>query len=255
MSWQDKVAVIAAAGSGIGRMSAVALSRAGASVALIDLNGDSVQELARELRAEGGRASAYQADLGDVAQIRATVSEIARNVPHVDILLSNVGMPNPPGIDDITEEQWQRGIDVNLKSGFFITQAVLPLMRKSGKGGSIIYTASAAGLVGSFTTPLYSVTKAGLIGLTKSLCVVLAPERIRVNAVCPGPVRTPMLAGFMAKAPEEADEVADLYSSRVPLGRVAEPAEIAAAVLFLASDESSYITGVAMPVDGGYTAV
>lgn len=255
MSWQDKVAVIAAAGSGIGRMSAVALSRAGASVALIDLNGDSVQELARELQAEGGRASAYQADLGDVAQIRATVSEIARNVPHVDILLSNVGMPNPPGIDDITEEQWQRGIDVNLKSGFFITQAVLPLMRKSGKGGSIIYTASAAGLVGSFTTPLYSVTKAGLIGLTKSLCVVLAPERIRVNAVCPGPVRTPMLAGFMAKAPEEADEVADLYSSRVPLGRVAEPAEIAAAVLFLASDESSYITGVAMPVDGGYTAV
>ena len=255
MSWQDKVAVIAAAGSGIGRMSAVALSRAGASVALIDLNDDSVQELARELRAEGGRASAYQADLGDVAQIRATVSEIARNVPHVDILLSNVGMPNPPGIDDITEEQWQRGIDVNLKSGFFITQAVLPLMRKSGKGGSIIYTASAAGLVGSFTTPLYSVTKAGLIGLTKSLCVVLAPERIRVNAVCPGPVRTPMLAGFMAKAPEEADEVADLYSSRVPLGRVAEPAEIAAAVLFLASDESSYITGVAMPVDGGYTAV
>ncbi len=255
MSWQDKVAVIAAAGSGIGRMSAVALSRAGASVALIDLNGDSVQELARELQAEGGRASAYQADLGDVAQIRATVSEIARNVSHVDILLSNVGMPNPPGIDDITEEQWQRGIDVNLKSGFFITQAVLPLMRKSGKGGSIIYTASAAGLVGSFTTPLYSVTKAGLIGLTKSLCVVLAPERIRVNAVCPGPVRTPMLAGFMAKAPEEADEVADLYSSRVPLGRVAEPAEIAAAVLFLASDESSYITGVAMPVDGGYTAV
>ena len=255
MSWQDKVAVIAAAGSGIGRMSAMALSRAGASVALIDLNGDSVQELARELQAEGGRASAYQADLGDVAQIRATVSEIARNVPHVDILLSNVGMPNPPGIDDITEEQWQRGIDVNLKSGFFITQAVLPLMRKSGKGGSIIYTASAAGLVGSFTTPLYSVTKAGLIGLTKSLCVVLAPERIRVNAVCPGPVRTPMLAGFMAKAPEEADEVADLYSSRVPLGRVAEPAEIAAAVLFLASDESSYITGVAMPVDGGYTAV
>lgn len=255
MSWQDKVAVIAAAGSGIGRMSAVALCRAGASVALIDLNGDSVQELARELQAEGGRASAYQADLGDVAQIRATVSEIARNVSHVDILLSNVGMPNPPGIDDITEEQWQRGIDVNLKSGFFITQAVLPLMRKSGKGGSIIYTASAAGLVGSFTTPLYSVTKAGLIGLTKSLCVVLAPERIRVNAVCPGPVRTPMLAGFMAKAPEEADEVADLYSSRVPLGRVAEPAEIAAAVLFLASDESSYITGVAMPVDGGYTAV
>ena len=255
MLWQDKVAIVAAAGSGIGRMSAVALSRAGATVALIDINGDSVKDLARELMAEGGRATAYQADLADVTQIRQTVSAIAQTVDHVDILVSNVGMPNPHGIDDVTEQQWQQGIDVNLKSGFFITQAVLPLIRQSGRGGSIIYTASAAGLVGSYTTPLYSLTKAGLIGLTKSLCAVLAPERIRVNAVCPGPVRTPMLAGFMAKAPDAATDVADLYASRVPLGRVAEPAEIAAVILFLASDESSYVTGVAMPVDGGYTAV
>lgn len=255
MTLQDRVAVIAAAGSGIGRMSALALSRAGATVALIDLNGDSVAELAREIEAEGGHATSYQADLGDVVRIRETVAAIADDVDHVDVLVSNVGMPNPHGIDDITEEQWQQGIDVNLKSGFFVTQAVLPLMRKSGRGGSIIYTSSAAGLVGSYTSPLYSITKAGLVGLTKSLCVVLAPERIRVNAVCPGPVRTPMLAGFMSKPPEATDEVAVLYSSRVPLGRVAEAAEIAAAILFLASDASSYVTGVAMPVDGGYTAV
>jgi NAD(P)-dependent dehydrogenase (short-subunit alcohol dehydrogenase family) len=174
---------------------------------------------------------------------------------YVDVLLSNVGMPNPHGIDGITEDDWQQAIDVNLKSGFFITQAVLPLMRNSGRGGSIIFTASAAGLVGSYTSPLYSLTKAGLIGLTKSLCVVLSPDRIRVNAICPGPVRTPMLTGFMAKEAGDVDEVAKLYSSRVPLARVAEPEEIAAAVAFLAGDESSYITGVALPVDGGYTAV
>ncbi|CAB4926907.1 MAG: SDR family oxidoreductase [Actinobacteria bacterium] len=255
MAWQDKVAVIAAAGSGIGRMSAIALSGAGATVALIDLNGDSVRELAREIVEAGGRASAHQADLGCVDQIQRVAAEIGGVVPHVDILVSNVGMPNPHGIDGISEAQWEKSVDVNLKSGFFLTQAVLPLMRRTGNGGSIIYTSSAAGLVGSFTSPLYSLTKAGLIGLTKSLCVVLAPEGIRVNAVCPGPVRTPMLAGFMAKGQESIDEVAELYSSRVPLGRVAEPSEIAASILFLAGDESSYLTGVALPVDGGYTAV
>ncbi|MEI8056544.1 MAG: SDR family NAD(P)-dependent oxidoreductase [Actinomycetes bacterium] len=254
-SLEGKAAIVAAAGSGIGRMSALALAGAGASVALIDVNADSVATVVEEIRSAGGSASAHVADLASVEQIRAVVAEIALLVDHVDVLFSNVGMPNPHGIDDITEEQWQLAIDVNLKSGFFMTQSVLPLMRASGNGGSIIFTASAAGITGSYTTPLYSLTKSGLIGLTKSLCVVLAPDRIRVNAVCPGPVRTPMLPKFMAKALDSVDEVADLYSSRVPLGRVAEPDEVASAVLFLASDASSYVTGVALPVDGGYTAV
>ena len=198
MEWRDKVAIVAAAGSGIGRMSAIALARAGASIALIDLNADSVGELADEITREGGRATAHQADLSSVDQIKRVVAEIGETVSHVDILVSNVGMPNPHGIDDITETQWQTSIDVNMKSGFFITQSVLPLMRRTGRGGSIIYTSSAAGLTGSYTSPIYSLTKFGLIGLAKSLCVILAPEGIRVNAVCPGPVRTPMLAGFMA---------------------------------------------------------
>lgn len=254
-SLEGKVAVIAAAGSGIGRRSALALAQAGAYAACIDIDARAAKELAAEITSGGGRASAHAADLSEVTQIRAVVAEIATLVDSVDVLFNNVGMPNPHGIDEITEEQWQQAIDVNLKSGFFMTQAVLPLMRVSGRGGSIIFTASAAGITGSHTTPLYSLTKSGLIGLTKSLCAVLAPDRIRVNAVCPGPVRTPMLARFMDKGSESVDEVAELYSSRVPLGRVAEPDEIAAAVLFLASDASSYVTGVALPVDGGYTAV
>jgi NAD(P)-dependent dehydrogenase (short-subunit alcohol dehydrogenase family) len=224
-------------------------------MALIDLDYESVNLLAHEIQAMGGTARAYAADLSIVPQIQHVAEEISTEFGHVNVLLSNVGMPNPHGIDDITETQWQQAIDVNLKSGFFVTQAFLPLMRVAGKGGSIIFTASAVGLVGSYTTPLYSLTKAGLIGFTKSLSVVLAPEQIRVNAVCPGPVRTPMLAGFLAKDAGDTDEVAKLYSSRVPLGRVAEPEEIAAAVVFLAGDDSSYITGVALPVDGGYTAV
>ena len=255
MTLRGRSAVIAAAGSGIGKMSATALAEAGAAVCLVDLDGDAVTRLADELRAAGHEAVAFQTDLTDVPAVRRLVTEVANVMPTVDVLLSNVGAPNPHGIDDITEEQWQRSVDINLKSGFFVTQAFLPLIRATGRGGSIIYTSSAAGLVGSYTSPLYSLTKAGLIGLTKSLCTVIAPDAIRVNAVCPGPVNTPMLPGFLAKSPAEAESVAEVYSSRVPLGRIAEPEEIAHAVVFLADDASSFITGVALPVDGGYTAV
>jgi NAD(P)-dependent dehydrogenase (short-subunit alcohol dehydrogenase family) len=255
MTLEGRVAVVAAAASGIGKMSAIALARAGATVALVDLDGPAVEAVVAELSADGLSATAHQADLTDVAAISRVAGEIAASTPAVDILLCNVGAPNPHGIDDITEAQWQRAIDINLKSGFFVTQAFLPLIRATGRGGSIIYTSSAAGLVGSFTTPLYSLTKAGLIGLTKSLCTVLAPDAIRVNAICPGPVNTPMLPGFLAKAADESANVAQVYASRVPLGRVAEPEEIAQAVLFLASDAASFVTGVALPVDGGYTAV
>jgi NAD(P)-dependent dehydrogenase (short-subunit alcohol dehydrogenase family) len=250
-----RTAVVAAAGSGIGRMSAIALAEAGAAVAVIDVDGDAIDRLAEALRSAGHDAFDFQADLTDVGRVRRLADEIAERMPRVDILLSNVGAPNPHGIDDITEQQWQQAIDINLKAGFFVTQAFLPMIRATGRGGSVIYTASAAGIVGSYTTPLYSLTKAGLIGLTKSLCSVLAPESIRVNAVCPGPVNTPMLPGFLARPPDQADSVAEVYSSRVPLGRIAEPEEIARAVVFLASDAASFVTGVALPVDGGYTAV
>jgi NAD(P)-dependent dehydrogenase (short-subunit alcohol dehydrogenase family) len=255
VSFAGRTAVVAAAASGIGRTSAVALARAGAHVALLDLDGPAVTAVVEELLAEGLSATAHEADLTDLEAIRRVVGEVAATRASVDVLLCNVGAPNPHGIDDITEAQWQRAVDINLKSGFFVTQAFLPLIRATGRGGSIIYTSSAAGIVGSYTTPLHSLTKAGLIGLTKSLCTVLAPESIRVNAICPGPVNTPMLPGFLAKAPDESADVAQVYASRVPLGRVAEPEEIAEAVVFLASDAASFVTGVALPVDGGYTAV
>jgi len=255
MSMQDKVAVVAAGGSGIGRSTAIGLARKGARVAVIDLDGGAAEKVADEIRAAGGTVSAHVADCGVVSELERVVAEIEQLVDHVDILFNNVGMPNPHGIIGITEAQWHRSMDVNLKSGFFLTQLLLPLMRATGRGGSIVFTSSAAGLTGSYTTPLYSLTKSGVIGLVRSLAVHLAPDKIRVNAVCPGPVRTPMLAGFMQKGAEATDEVADLYASRVPLGRVAEADEIAEAVMFLASDEASYVTGVPFPVDGGYVAI
>jgi NAD(P)-dependent dehydrogenase (short-subunit alcohol dehydrogenase family) len=253
MDFTGKHAIVSAGGSGIGRAAALRFAEHGATVAVLDLNGDAAEAVAAEARAAGGRATAHQADLADLDALQRAVDEVAALTDSVDILFANVGMPNPHGIDTITAEQWERCIDVNLKSNFFLTQRTLPLLRATGRGGSIIYTASAAGLTGSYTTPLYSMAKSALVGLTRSLAIVLAPENIRVNAVCPGPVRTPMLAGFMSKGADAAGEVADLYSARVPLARVAEPAEIADAVLYLASDYSSYVTGVPMPVDGGYT--
>ena len=254
MDLEGKFAVVSAGGSGIGASSARRLAEHGATVAVLDINGDAAQSVADEITKVGGRATAHAADLADVAKLQGAVDEVSALSTTVDILFNNVGMPNPHGIDRITEEQWATCIDVNLKSNFFLTQRVLPLMRATGKGGSVIYTASAAGLTGSYTTPLYSMTKSALIGLTRSLAIGLAPEKIRVNAICPGPVRTPMLPGFMGKGADAADEIADLYASRVPLGRVAEPNEIADAVVYLASDYSSYVTGVPFPVDGGYTA-
>jgi NAD(P)-dependent dehydrogenase (short-subunit alcohol dehydrogenase family) len=252
MEFAEKVAVVSAGGSGIGKMAAMGLAAKGATVAVLDLNGDSAQAVVDEITAAGGTASAHQGDASSLADLDRAVAEISALVDRVDVLFNNVGMPNPHGIDGITEQQWQLCVDVNLKSNFFLTQKVLPLIRATGRGGSIVYTASAAGLTGSYTTPLYSLAKAGLVGLTRSLAIVLAPENIRVNAVCPGPVRTPMLTGFIGEDASE-DEVSKLYASRVPLARVAEPSEIADAVMYLASDAASYVTGVPFPVDGGYT--
>jgi NAD(P)-dependent dehydrogenase (short-subunit alcohol dehydrogenase family) len=249
-----KIAVVAAGGSGIGRAAALQMATAGATVAIVDLDGDAANAVAAEIEAAGGSASGHRADCAKVPELERFVAEVSERHDRVDVFLGNVGMPNPHGIVGITEDQWQLTMDVNLKSNFFLTQKLLPLMRASGEGAAIVFTASAVGLVASRTTPLYSLTKAGLVGLTKSLAVHLADDNIRVNAVCPGPVRTPMLAGFMQKGAEATDEVAELYSSRVPLGRVAEAGEIAAAIVYLASDAASYVTGVPFPVDGGYVA-
>jgi len=251
----SRTAVVSAGGSGIGRATALLLGSRGARVAVLDLNGESATAVAEEITVAGGTATAHQADGGVLADLDRAVTEIGAVTDRVDILFNNIGMPNPHGIEGIDEGTWHKVIDVNLKSNFFLTQKLLPLMRATGRGASVIFTASAAGLTGSYTTPLYSLTKAGLIGLTKSLSVVLAPDHIRVNAVCPGPVRTPMLPGFLSKPAEEADAVAELYSSRVPMGRVAEAEEIAAAVAYLASDAASYVNGVPLPVDGGYVAI
>jgi NAD(P)-dependent dehydrogenase (short-subunit alcohol dehydrogenase family) len=249
---EDKVAVVTAGGSGIGRATSRRFARAGAAVAVADLNGDAAAETVRLIQEAGGTASAHTVDCGDPGQVERFMQDVEQRYGRVDVLFNHAGIPNKHGVLDVTVEDFDRAVDVNLKSGFFATKYALPLMLRSGEGGTIVFTASTAGLVASATSALYAMTKHGVVGLVKALAYQLADDGIRVNAVCPGPVRTPMLPGFMQKGPEATDEVAKQYGDNVPLKRVAEPEEVAECVLFLASSASSYVTGVPMPVDGGF---
>jgi NAD(P)-dependent dehydrogenase (short-subunit alcohol dehydrogenase family) len=251
---EGKIAVVTAGGSGIGRATSRRLARAGAAVALADIDGESAQETARLIADDGGSASGHAVDCGDSAAVEAFMAEVDERYGRVDVLFNHAGIPNAHGVLDVTEDDWSAAVNVNLKSGFFATKFALPLMTRSGEGGTIVFTASTAGLVASATSALYAMTKHGVVGLVKALAYQLADDGIRVNAVCPGPVMTPMLPGFMQKGPEATEEVAAQYGGNVPLKRVAAPEEIAECVLFLASPASSYVTGVAMPVDGGFVA-
>jgi NAD(P)-dependent dehydrogenase (short-subunit alcohol dehydrogenase family) len=170
------------------------------------------------------------------------------------VLYNHAGIPGAAGVD-IPEKDWDLATDINLKGPFYVTEKAIPLLRRSEGKGSIIFTASVSGLVGSPFSTLYSMHKGGVVLLMRSLALMLAPDGIRCNAICPGPVDTPMLPQFFGREP--GADVADLmqgFMNAVPMGRPAQPDEIAGAALFLASDDSSFVTGVALPVDGGYVA-
>ena len=251
---EDKIAVVTAAGSGIGRATSVLFAAEGATVAAVDIDGEAAAGTVAEIEDAGGKASAHIVDCADATALAALFADLDERYGRVDVLFNHAGIPNAHGVADVTEEDWSRAIGINLKSGFFATKFALPLMTRSGDGGAIVFTASTAGLVASATSPLYAMTKHGVVGMVKSMSQILAADGIRVNAVCPGPVETPMLPGFMGKGPEEAAWVAEHYGGDNALKRVAQPREIATAVLFLASDASSYITGVPLPVDAGFVA-
>lgn len=254
MELGNKVAVVTAAGSGIGRATSLLFAEEGAAVAVVDINGESAAETAAAITKAGGRSSAHEVDCSDPEALERLFTELGEHYDRLDVLFNHAGIPNPHGIADIEVEEFEKAVAVNLRSGFFATRYALPLMKRSGDGGSIVFTASTAGVVASMTSPLYAMTKHGVVGMVHSLSQILADDGIRVNAVCPGPVKTPMLPGFMGKGPEETDWVAEHYGGDNALKRVAQPEEIAEAVLFLACERSSYITGVPLPVDAGFLA-
>lgn len=247
----DKVAIVTGAASGIGRASAERFAAEGASVLVADLRTEGCTEVAAALRARGFRAEACVVDVRDDASVQAMVARAVRAFGGVDVLFNNAGVGNYVPFDELEPDEWDRILGVNLKGVYLGCRHAVPELRRRG-GGVILNTASLSGLRAQAQNEAYCASKAGVIQLTRSLARELAEDHIRVNCICPGAVDTPLLRRFTGTG-ERADEQVAEVGRRAPLGRVARPEEIAAAALFLVSDEASFITGVALPVDGGAT--
>lgn len=236
--------IITGSGSGIGAVTASRFAEEGATVVIADIDEDAAEATAGAIP----RARARRVDVADRGQVLAFVERVQRELGHVDVLINNAATCSDAAFEDIPEEEWIRDIDVSLKAAFLLSQAVLPGMR-ARRRGVILNVASVNGIT-YLGNEAYSAAKAGLLSLTRSLAVRYGPEGIRVNALVPGTIATPIWNDRLAVDPTILDRSARWY----PLGRVGTPNDVASAALFLASHEASWITGVALPVDGGLLA-
>lgn len=253
MSFRDKVAIITGGGTGIGREAAKALVAAGAKIVLNGRRAEKLAESARAADPSGKSVAQLAGDVGDskVAQKLAALAE--ERFGGVDILLNNAGIFAPKPFLEHTEEDFDRYARTILKGSFFAAQAAARAMQRRG-GGSIVNTGSmwATQAIGATPSSAYSAAKAGVHALTHNLAIELAPHKIRVNTVAPAVVETPVYETFLT--PEQIREILPGFHKFHPIGRNGQPADVVAAILFLASDEASWITGAVLPVDGGVTA-
>lgn len=250
----SKLAVITAAASGMGRAGMESFARAGATVVGIDIDGDKLRGVVDGIRAQGGVAFGVTADLRDPAACVRAIEQAALHMGGIDVLWAHAGCPGPEGLEGVEPGAYDQTFDLNLRASVITCAQAVPHMRKRG-GGAIVLTASTAGLVGAHVSPLYAAAKHAVVGLAKSLGMRYAAEKIRVNAVCPGPIDTPMLPRFFnASTPEQAAAYREKVVTAIPMGRIGQPQEIANAAMWLASDHASFVTGTSLAVDGGYTA-
>ncbi|MBV9858559.1 MAG: SDR family oxidoreductase [Alphaproteobacteria bacterium] len=262
MRLQGKIGIVTAAASGMGRAGALRFAREGAAVGVVDLDQAGVDAVTGEIAAAGGRVMGLVGDLREDGFARDIVRRTASAFGGLDFVWNHVGHPGPAAIEGIEMADFELAIDLNLRTVLVTTEAAIPEMR-ARRGGALLYTASTSGLQGSGFSPVYSMAKFGVVGFVRALAKRLAPDNIRVNAVCPGPIDTPMLRVFVARPDQQlppgeagADKEALVVrrSQAIPMRRPGRPEEIANAALFLLSDEASFVTGAALPVDGGATA-
>jgi len=256
MRLQNKVGIVTAAASGMGRAGALRFAKEGAAVGVVDINQAGVDAVVQEIAGAGGKALGIVGDLRQDNFARDIVRRTANAFGGLDFVWDHVGHPGPAAIEGIDMADFELAIDLNLRTILVTTEAAIPELRARG-GGALLYTASTSGLVGSQFSPVYSMAKFGVVGFVRALAKRLAPDKIRVNAVCPGPIDTPMLRVFVARPdqqqqPGEEDKEALIVrrAQQVPMRRTGKPEEIANAALFLLSDEASFVSGAALPVDG-----
>jgi NAD(P)-dependent dehydrogenase (short-subunit alcohol dehydrogenase family) len=253
---EGRVALVTGGGSGIGLASCRALAAGGATVIVADRDIGAAERGAADVRSAGGRAAAYKVDVCSVPEIRAMFDFVSETYGKLNVLFSHAGIQGPAGLD-VSEEQFDDAIAVNLKSHFFATRYALPLMRQCAPHASIIYTSSVSGLRAPKHSPLYGTCKAGLLMMMRSVARQCGPDGVRANAICPGPADTAFARDFAASTgmdEDQYDALLEATSRSIPLGRIAQPSDITGTVVFLASDQSAYLTGAAIPVDGGLTS-
>ena len=253
---QGRTALVTGAGTGIGRAIAVMFAREGAC---IGINYCRSEEGAREtlalVKETGCDGELLRADVADEGQVQAMVRQLVQRFGRVDILVCNSGIgtfSSPDRVAEILETDWDRVLEVNLKGAMLPSKHVLPVMRRQARG-SIILISSIRGLLGNPSLASYCASKGGEVLLAKQMALDYARDGVRVNCICPGFVLTEMLGGYIAKQADPRQAAAS-FAAMSPMNRVGRPEEIAAAALFLVSDASSFVTGAALPVDGGYTA-
>jgi NAD(P)-dependent dehydrogenase (short-subunit alcohol dehydrogenase family) len=246
---KGKVAIVTGGASGIGRATAVLFAREGAAVAIVDLDEPHARNAVQDIEAQGGQAIFIRCDVTRAEECQHAVQATLEQFGRLDILFNNAGIIRRADVIETTEEEWDRVMDVNVKSIFLMSKYVVPVMAAAG-GGAIINTSSGWGLKGGGNAVAYCASKGAVTNMTRAMAIDHGKQKIRVNAVCPGDTDTPMLRDEARQIGETEGRFLAEAANR-PLGRYAQPEEIAQAVLYLASDAASYVTGTALVVDGG----
>lgn len=249
--------LVTGGGLGIGRGVAKAFAEAGASVVIADLDGEAAEATATELTSRGLRAAASIGDVSSAADASRMVSDAVSEFGRLDVLVNNAGIQPPEAyvpIDQLSEELWDRILAVNLKGVFLMSRAAIPELRRTG-GGSIVNMASVQGLQSMPGVGAYAASKGGILSLTRNMALDYAPDRIRVNAICPGTIDSEMVRAVAKAAGGDVDQALEAFGLTHPLRRIGLPADVANATLFLASERASFVTGTYLCVDGGYMAL
>jgi meso-butanediol dehydrogenase/(S,S)-butanediol dehydrogenase/diacetyl reductase len=247
-----KVALITGGGTGIGRAIAVAFAREGANVALAGRRLEKLKEVAGEIKKQGGEAKAIECDVTRARDAQRAVRETAKQFGKLDVLVNNAGILSVATVEGISEAEWDRVMTVNVKGPFLLSRAALKEFRKAG-GGAIVNIGSVLGLVAMKDRAAYCASKGGVTLLTKAMALDHAHENVRANCICPAIVETELVKGLFDSG-EQGQALRKARLATIPLGRFGKPADVAELAVFLASEESSWLTGAAIPLDGGLTA-